>query len=60
MPDPHRQSAPDFTTAALTMLGVNLIWIFVTLWVIWGFLPVLLLALCLNHAITRLKARRAP
>lgn len=49
--------APDYTVAALTMLGVNLMWIFVMIWAIWGFLAALALALALNHGITLLSRR---
>ena len=58
----HRLArAPDYTVAALVMLGVNLAWIFLALWAAFGLLPVLLAALTINHAITRLaKARAAP
>ncbi len=57
MRDQQRQAAPDYTHAALTMLGVNLLWIFFAIWVIFGFLPVLLLAAFLNQIINRLEAR---
>lgn len=46
------KSAPDYTTAALCMLGVNLIWIYFALWAVYGIIPVLLLSLVLNHVIT--------
>ena len=39
------------------MLGVNLMWIFVMIWAIWGFLAALALALALNHGITLLSRR---
>ena len=67
MPDPnrsrpHRQpqhvklppGMPDFMTAALSFAGVNLLWIFLVIWVLYGMMPVLLLALVINHLITRL------
>jgi hypothetical protein len=57
--DPERPRAPDYTIAALTMLGVNLTWIFIVLWAYAGFLPVLILAFFLNRAITLLEARLA-
>ncbi|QBF31131.1 hypothetical protein [Thalassococcus sp. S3] len=50
--------APDFTDAALTMLGVNLLWIFFTIWVIYGFIPVLLLSLFIFHLVERVAERR--
>lgn len=49
----HRlNAAPDYTTAALCMLGVNVTWIFFALWAVYGIVPVLLLSLILNHVIT--------
>ncbi len=56
----HRQSAPDYTNAALTMLGVNLFWIFCAIWSLLGFLAVIVLALGLNYGIDRLAALRSP
>lgn len=43
--------APDYTTATLVMLGLNLMWVFMALWATVGLLPVLLLAAGLNRAI---------
>lgn len=54
-----RRSAPDYTAAAITMLGVNLMWIFFVAWVLFGFVPVLLLALLINHGIDRFEAVRS-
>lgn len=51
-------SAPDYTSAALTMLAVNLTWIFFVLWILAGFVPVLLLAAFLNHLVNRFAIRR--
>jgi uncharacterized membrane protein len=56
--DRNISAAPDYTNAALTMLGVNLMWIFALLWALWGFLPTLLLGAVLNHAISRYEAIR--
>lgn len=50
-------AAPDYTNAALVMLGVNLLWIFFAIWATTGLLPVLLVAAFLNHLITRLRNR---
>ncbi len=50
-------AAPDYTKAAVTMLGVNLLWIFFALWVIFGFVPVLVLAVLINHGVTLLSDR---
>lgn len=49
----------DYTTAALVLLLINLLWIFGAIWAIWGFAPVILLGLVLNHMITRLQVVRA-
>lgn len=50
--------APDYTIAALTLLGVNAFWIFFVLWAAYGLVPVLLLAGFLNHLISRLAISR--
>lgn len=56
----HRRigTAPDYTNAALTMIGVNLIWMLTLIWALWGFLVALSLTALINHAITRLARRR--
>lgn len=60
MRDRHdRQPAPDYTSAALTMLGVNMMWIFFVIWIAFGILPVLVIAALINHGITRLQAVRS-
>ncbi len=46
--------APDYTTAALTMLGVNLMWMLCAIWAIFGFGVSLVLAGILNIGISRL------
>jgi len=50
----ERTAAPNYTDAAITMLGVNLLWIFFVLWVLFGFVPVVILAILINHGIDRL------
>lgn len=54
-----RKRAPDYTDAALVMGGVNLTWIFMVLWAVFGFWSVLVAGLGLNLLITRLAERRA-
>lgn len=49
--------APDFTQACIVMFGVNLSWILVALWAIWGLFAAILFALTLNHVMTRIEAR---
>jgi hypothetical protein len=58
MTDRKVTAAPDYTNAALIMLGVNLIWLFWVVWALWGVIPVLVLAAGLNHLIGRLALRR--
>ena len=50
--------APDYTNVAITMIGVNLMWIFLVIWVFYGVVPVLVLAVLINHGIDRLAAWR--
>ncbi|UWQ38394.1 histidinol phosphate aminotransferase [Leisingera aquaemixtae] len=48
---------PDFFTAAITFTGINLMWIFFVIWVMYGLVPVLVVAVLINHFITRLDIR---
>ena len=41
--------APDYTNAAINMLGINLMWIFFVVWMLWGFIPVLMIAYAINR-----------
>lgn len=47
----------DLFTATISFLGINLMWIFFAGWVLFGMVPVLLLALFINHLIDRLEVR---
>lgn len=51
-------SAPNFTKACLVMFGVNIAWVFMVLWAIWGLIAVAVTGWCINRAITYLEARR--
>jgi|AntRauTorckE5430_2_1112549.scaffolds.fasta_scaffold51536_2 hypothetical protein len=53
-----RGSAPNLTTACLVMFGVNITWIFVAIWAIWGLIAVAALGWCVNRAISYVEARR--
>lgn len=48
---------PDLFAAAITFAGINLMWIFFVIWVMYGLVPVLVLAVLVNHFITRLEVR---
>lgn len=47
-------SAPNYTNAALAMGLINLLWIFILLWVAFGLPIVLILGFLINKMITRL------
>lgn len=55
----HPQPAPNYTNAALTMGWINLMWVFMVIWGLWGLLPVLLISAGLNRGITWLALRRS-
>ncbi|MDE4099171.1 MULTISPECIES: histidinol phosphate aminotransferase [Rhodobacterales] len=49
--------APDLLETTLRFAVINMPWIFFTLWLLYGMVPVLLLAALINHMITRLEMR---
>lgn len=49
--------APDLLETTLRFAVINMPWIFFTLWLLFGMVPVLLLAALINHMITRLEMR---
>ena len=49
--------APDLLETTLRFAVINMPWIFFTLWLLYGMVPVLLLAALINHIITRLVIR---
>jgi len=52
-----RQPAPNYTDAALALGLVNLLWIFGVIWAVWGLMTVVVIALLLNHLLSRLEKR---
>ena len=50
--------APNYTNAALVMGLVNLLWVFMAIWALFGFAWVVLAALVLNRLIARLEPHR--
>ena len=50
--------APNYTNAALFMGFVNLIWVFMALWAVFGLPTVLAVGYGLNYLITRLARHR--
>lgn len=55
MRDQHPSSAPDFTKACVVMFGVNITWVFMVVWAIWGLLLVMFLGVVINHLMTRVQ-----
>ncbi|MEP4197825.1 MAG: hypothetical protein ABJL99_19540 [Aliishimia sp.] len=54
MHDDNRTSAPDFTNACIVMFGVNIAWVFMVIWAIWGLIFVMMLGAVINHMMTRI------
>ncbi len=54
----HRPPAPNYTQACVVMFGVNIAWIFMVIWAIWGLLAVAVLGWILNQIIHRIDAAR--
>ncbi|MGR3496597.1 DUF6498-containing protein [Citreimonas sp.] len=59
MNDGHPKRVEDYTNANLVLILMNLLWIFGVIWTHWGLFPVLVLAVALNHVITRAGVVRA-
>lgn len=59
MRDPNdRPAAPDFTQACIVMFGVNLTWIMMVIWAIWGLVAVAALGWIVNRLISRIGMAR--
>ncbi len=50
------QPVEDFTTTCMIMGFVNLLWVFVLVFLLWGFPAVIVLALIMNAGIDRLRS----
>ena len=57
MHDQKLPRKPDILAAAITFLGINMMWIFFVIWMLYGLVPVLVLAVLINHVIDRLEQR---
>lgn len=55
MDDHKLGTAPNYTTACIVMFGVNITWVLVAIWAIWGLVAAILLGLGLNHLMDRAK-----
>jgi hypothetical protein len=60
MRDTHdRPAAPNFTQACIVMFGVNVAWVFMVIWAVWGLLAVAVTGWVLNQIINRIDAARS-
>lgn len=57
MQDRKLPQSPDLASAATAFLGVSLMWVFFVIWALFGMVPVLVLAVMINHLISRLDKR---
>ncbi len=53
-----RPSAPNYTQACIVMFGVNVLWVFMVIWAVWGLLAVAISGWAVKAAIDRIAARR--
>ena len=55
MDDQVQGKAPNYTNACIVRFGVNITWILVAIWAIWGLIAAGLLALGVNHLMGRVR-----
>ena len=53
-----RPAAPDYTLACVAMFGVNLMWILMAVWAIWGLIAALAMGWAVNKLIDRIAVAR--
>ena len=56
--DDQRPAAPDFTQACVVMFGINLTWMLMVIWAVWGLLAVAATGWAVNRVIDRIDAAR--
>lgn len=54
-----RPAAPNYTTACVVMFGINLTWILMAIWVVWGLLAAAATGWAVNRLISRIDAARS-
>ncbi len=60
MRDTHdRPAAPNLTQACIVMFGVNVAWVFMVIWAVWGLLAVAVTGWVLTQIINRIDAARS-
>ncbi|OAN72343.1 hypothetical protein A8B82_20210 [Sulfitobacter sp. EhC04] len=59
MRDSHnRPAAPNYTQACIVMFGINLAWVLMAIWAIWGLIAAGALCWGVNKVIDRIAAAR--
>lgn len=53
-----RPTAPNYTQACIVMFGVNILWVFMVLWAVWGLVAVAIMGWTIKTLIDRIAARR--
>lgn len=53
-----RPAAPNYTQACIVMFGVNITWILMVIWAIWGLLAAAALGWGVNQLIKRIEMAR--
>lgn len=53
-----RPAAPNYTSACVVMFGVNLAWILMLIWAIWGLIAAVVLSWGLSRIIARIETAR--
>lgn len=54
----ERPAAPNYTVACIVMFGVNLLWMLMLVWAVWGFFIAACVSLGLHYLINRIGAAR--
>ncbi|MEP1537254.1 MAG: hypothetical protein ABJQ34_14870 [Paracoccaceae bacterium] len=63
MRDEYPREAPNLTNACIVMFGVNLTWVLIAIWAIWGLIAAMILGASINRLMSYMQewsvARRA-
>lgn len=59
MRDDRPGRVPDYTQACVVMFGVNVTWVLVAIWALWGLIAAFVLGYTLNILMDRLAVWRA-
>ncbi len=49
--------APNYTVACIVMFGVNLSWMLMLIWIVWGLIAAAATGWAVNRVITRIESR---